>query len=185
VVARDPLVRSGLAAVLSAYPGLILEEARANLDIEVAADVVVWDAPEAEARLARAPVLALVVAAPEARQALRSGAQGALLRSAQASGIAPAALAVAAGHWVLDAAFARTLIELQGPLPNAPSPISPREQEVLELLAEGLSNRDIAARLGISRHTAKFHVNAILDKLGAASRTEAVVLAARGGLLSL
>jgi two-component system nitrate/nitrite response regulator NarL len=56
---------------------------------------------------------------------------------------------------------------------------------VLELLAEGLSNRLIAARLGISEHTAKFHVNAILDKLGAETRTEAVVLAARSGVLSL
>jgi DNA-binding NarL/FixJ family response regulator len=184
VVARDPLVRSGLAAVLSAYPGLVLKEARASAESGLAADVVVWDAPDANT-LSGAPVLALVESPPEARQALRSGALGALSRSASPEAIAPAALAVAAGHFILDAAFARSLVELEGPLPTAASPVSPREQEVLELLAEGLSNRDIAARLGISRHTAKFHVNAILDKLGATTRTEAVVLAARGGLLSL
>jgi two-component system, NarL family, nitrate/nitrite response regulator NarL len=185
VVARDPLVRSGLTALLSAYPGLVLQEARTTADVELTADVVVWDAPETQASMPAAPVLALVEGAPEARQALRSGARGALSRSGSPPGLAPAALAVAAGHFVLDAAFARSLVEVDGPLPTAASPVSPREQEVLELLAEGLSNRDIAARLGISRHTAKFHVNAILDKLGATTRTEAVVLAARGGLLSL
>jgi DNA-binding NarL/FixJ family response regulator len=57
--------------------------------------------------------------------------------------------------------------------------------EVLHLLAEGLTNRAIAERLHISEHTAKFHVNAILGKLGASSRTEAVVRAARLGLTSL
>jgi DNA-binding NarL/FixJ family response regulator len=185
VVARDPLVRSGLATVLSAYPGLVLSEACAHADAARPADVVVWDAPELDAPLVGSAVLALVTAASEARQALRAGAHGVLSRATPTSTIAPAALAVAAGHWMLDAAFARSLLDLEGPAPLAASPISAREQEVLELLAEGLSNRDIATRLGISRHTAKFHVNAILEKLGAASRTEAVVLAARSGLLSL
>jgi two-component system nitrate/nitrite response regulator NarL len=73
----------------------------------------------------------------------------------------------------------------EAPVDQVPALLSPREQEVLELLSEGLSNRDIAERLGISRHTAKFHVNAILDKLGATTRTEAVVLAARSGVLTL
>jgi len=151
--------------VLSAYPGLLLSDVRSSAEHDLVADVVVWDAPEADARIAGSPVLALVAAAPEARQALRSGAHGALSRAASAPSIAAAALAVAAGNWVLDATFAGALVELEGPLPQASSPISPREQEVLELMAEGLSNRDIAARLGISRHTAKFHVNAILDSL--------------------
>ena len=55
---------------------------------------------------------------------------------------------------------------------------------MLQLLALGLSNREIAARLGVSPHTAKFHVNAVLGKLGASSRTEAVALAARLGLVT-
>jgi len=198
VVARDPLVRSGLAAVLSAYPGLVLKEALASADGPdggVAADVVVWDAPDAGRHPSLTPVLALVNAAPEARQALRSGARGALSRAASADAISSAALAVATGHWVLDDAFATTLLNLGGTeepagsalasLPSARSLLSPREQQVLSLLSEGLSNRDVAERLGISRHTAKFHVNAILDKLGATTRTEAVVLAARSGLLTL
>src|SRR5439155_839631 len=57
------------------------------------------------------------------------------------------------------------------------------EHEVLQLLAQGLSNKLIAARLGISDHTVKFHVNAILGKLGAQSRTEAIAQAARLGLV--
>jgi DNA-binding NarL/FixJ family response regulator len=61
--------------------------------------------------------------------------------------------------------------------------LTPREIEVLELLASGLSNKEIADRLGVSFHTVKFHVNAILGKLGASSRTEVVALAARAGLL--
>ena len=64
-------------------------------------------------------------------------------------------------------------------------PLTPREREVLELLAHGLSNRQIAERLGISEHTAKFHVAAISGKLGAASRTEAVSRGVRRGLITL
>lgn len=63
--------------------------------------------------------------------------------------------------------------------------LTPREREVLELLAEGLSNKDIGRALGISEHTAKFHVNALLGKLDAQTRTEAVVRALRLGLLHL
>jgi DNA-binding NarL/FixJ family response regulator len=183
-------VRSGLVAVLSAYPGLVLKEALETAREPVVADVVVWDAPEAWGRPALTPTLALVNAPDEARQALRSGARGALSRSTAPHAIAPAALAVAAGHWVLDETFAGALLQLaeaRGSLasPALPSLLSPRELQVLTLLSEGLSNRDVATRLGISRHTAKFHVNAILDKLGATTRTEAVVLAARSGLLTL
>jgi DNA-binding NarL/FixJ family response regulator len=187
VVAKDPLVRSGLVAVLSVYPGLVLKEAVSSTDTGVSADVVVWDMSDPAPPSSITPILALVNEPQEARRALRAGARGALSRSAPAHAIAPAALAVAAGHWVVDEAFASALLGLEPEAPRVPVPtlLSPREREVLELLSEGLSNRDIAERLGVSRHTAKFHVNAILDKLGAASRTEAVVLAARSGLLSL
>jgi two-component system nitrate/nitrite response regulator NarL len=72
--------------------------------------------------------------------------------------------------------------------PPAPAPteeLTAREREVLQLLAEGLPNKAIAARLTISEHTVKFHVNAILTKLGVQSRTEAVVRAVRLGLIML
>jgi DNA-binding NarL/FixJ family response regulator len=64
-------------------------------------------------------------------------------------------------------------------------PLTPREVEVLELLAEGLPNKSIAARLGISDQTVKFHVASICGKLGAANRTDAVRRAVRRGLISL
>lgn len=63
--------------------------------------------------------------------------------------------------------------------------LTPREVQVLELLAEGLPNKAIAARLGISDQTVKFHVSAICGKLGAANRTDAVRRAVRGGLITL
>ena len=63
--------------------------------------------------------------------------------------------------------------------------LTPREKEVLQFIALGLANKTIAGRLGISEHTVKFHVASLLSKLGAASRTEAVLLGARRGLVVL
>ncbi len=64
-----------------------------------------------------------------------------------------------------------------------PESLTPREIEVLRLLAEGLGNKEIASRLGISEHTVKFHVASVMGKLGAATRTEAVTLGIRQGLV--
>ena len=63
--------------------------------------------------------------------------------------------------------------------------LPPRETDVLRMLAEGLVNKDIAACLGISEHTVKFHISSILDKLGASTRTEAVTLGIRRGLIPI
>jgi DNA-binding CsgD family transcriptional regulator len=73
-----------------------------------------------------------------------------------------------------------TAVTLDGEIP-----LSTRELEVLALLAEGASNKEIARRLGISVHTAKFHVGSLLDKLDAVGRTDAVAHAARRGVLNL
>jgi NarL family two-component system response regulator YdfI len=70
-------------------------------------------------------------------------------------------------------------------LAELPEPLTRREREVLQMLAAGLANKEIAARLNISDHTAKFHVAAILGKLGAATRAEAVALGIRRGLVLL
>ena len=75
-------------------------------------------------------------------------------------------------------------VGLVGPL-AAEDALTPREREVLQTLAVGLGNREIAARLGISEHTAKFHVSQILAKLNAATRAEAVSIAIRRGLVPL
>jgi DNA-binding CsgD family transcriptional regulator len=77
-------------------------------------------------------------------------------------------------------------VELTEPPALAASPVlTPRELEVLSLLAEGASNKTIARRLNISVHTAKFHVGQVLDKLDANGRTDAVTLAARQGVIHL
>ena len=72
-----------------------------------------------------------------------------------------------------------------GSLAELIEPLTPRESEVLQMLASGLANKEIATRLAISEHTVKFHVASILGKLGAASRTEAVTLGIRRGLVLL
>jgi DNA-binding NarL/FixJ family response regulator len=94
------------------------------------------------------------------------------LREARASGTQADAILIAAPQAVRDDA---EMVE----------PLTLREGEVLELLAEGLSNKAIAARLGISDQTVKFHVASIGGKLGAANRTDAVRLAVRRGLIAL
>jgi DNA-binding NarL/FixJ family response regulator len=114
-----------------------------------------------------------------------------LPRNANATEIAAAIEAVAAGLIVIHPAEAQWLPAFSpreadsapadvAPLPEA---LTPREIEVLQLLSAGLGNKEIAARLNISEHTAKFHVASIMGKLSAASRTEAVTLAIRHGLI--
>ncbi len=196
VVSADPLSRAGLAAVLAgradlAVVGQAAPDGLLRSAIEAAAPgAAVWDLGDASAldRLREAadgglPVLALVDAPDGAREALSAGACGALPRDASADRLAAALRAVAAGLIVVDG---RSAAELLRPAPAVPAEgLTPRELEVLSLLAEGLSNKAIAERLGISDHTAKFHVNAILGKLGAESRSEAIVRAARLGLVVL
>ena len=109
-----------------------------------------------------------------------------------AAAIVAAITAAASGLTALDRSLAlealtglargRTEAE---PISEQEEPLTAREREVLQLLAQGIPNKQIAQRLGISEHTVKFHVSAIMTKLGAASRTEAVTTAARRGLLLL
>ncbi len=119
---------------------------------------------------------------------------GILPRDAAPEEIVAAVDAAAHGLVVLDRELARELAPQTAAPPPAGAatpvdtrggPLTARELEVLQLLAEGLPNKIIAAQLKVSEHTAKFHVASIMTKLGAASRTEAVTLAARRGLLLL
>jgi DNA-binding NarL/FixJ family response regulator len=112
------------------------------------------------------------------------GPRGLLNRERKPQAIAAAARAIAAGLLVLDPQFSRPA--LAGDLASDPiESLTDREWQVLQLLAKGQSNLAIAEALGISESTVKFHVSAILGKLGAESRTEAAVLAARAGLVIL
>ncbi len=124
-----------------------------------------------------------------ALRALEGGAGAVLPRDVLPEELVAALQAVAAGFVVIHPDLASVTLSGQS-LPSAHQPpqeetLTPREREVLERMAEGLSNKDIAARLSISEHTAKFHIASIMSKLGAESRTEAVTLAIRRGLLLL
>src|SRR5262249_48818937 len=128
-----------------------------------------------------APVLVLSSGNERAREALAAGARGVLLRDADAPRLATALAALARGLVVLDDALHDALLPRTAAHESPVEALPPREREVLQLLSEGLANRRIAERLGIGERTVKFHVNAILGKLGVSTRTEAVVVAARLG----
>jgi two-component system nitrate/nitrite response regulator NarL len=187
-------VRSGLVSLLGAESGFSLLSELGALDprrlAEAGAELVLWDVGPRAVSIDRSlgsdlvPTLALVRDDEAALDVLRAGALGVLLRSADGERLLAALRAVASGVAVFEPALLRTLIVARA-APGESLALTPREAEVLNLLAEGLSNKLVADRLKISEHTAKFHVNAILTKLGAETRTEAVVLAARRGLLML
>jgi DNA-binding NarL/FixJ family response regulator len=113
------------------------------------------------------------------------GVRGILARDADGERLLAAAWGLAQGLAVLDPTFAEQSLTAAIPAEALDEPMTPRELEVLSLVAEGMSNRAIGASLGISEHTVKFHVTSVMTKLEAQSRTEAVVKATRLGLLSL
>jgi two-component system, NarL family, response regulator YdfI len=122
-------------------------------------------------------------------RAIHLGIRGVLPADAAPEQLRSAVSAVAKGLLVLqpgEQALAATSIQSRNGEPaELFEPLTPREKEVLQMLAGGLGNKQIAARLKISEHTAKFHVASILGKLGASSRTEAVSLGLRRGLILL
>ncbi|NDJ53061.1 MAG: response regulator transcription factor [Chloroflexi bacterium] len=209
VVADDPLARAGLATLLSTQAdcevvGQIGAGALTD-DINVyQPEVVLWDLgwgtlnpPDDLFEQAGDPdrngvpvVMLLGDDALEddslAASVWQTGARGLLLRSSPVERLLAALEATAQGLQTIDPAF--NLAPGPAPRSDIPPPLeslTPREDEVLQLVAEGLSNRAIAQRLGISEHTVKFHINAIMTKLNAQSRTEAVVRATRLGLIIL
>ena len=117
-----------------------------------------------------------------------AGVRGVLPRTLTAEEFTSALRAVAAGFVVLSpgdlAQSNRSAHDVQT-RNGDPEHLTEREHEVLQLMADGCSNKEIASQLGISDHTAKFHVASILSKLGAASRTEAVTVAIRRGVILL
>jgi len=134
--------------------------------------------------LAEAPDEALVAAA------LRAGAQGVLPYGAGVAELAAAVEAAATGLVVLpgelgSAVTSRSRRRQDGRRREPPAALTERERDVLALLAAGLPNRAIGSRLGISEQTVKTYVAAILDKLDAATRAEAVAIGARRGLIML
>jgi DNA-binding NarL/FixJ family response regulator len=198
VIAADPLARAGLASLLAEEPDVQLV---ASLDLTTDPEALLAQAPEVllidlgwevegeqellEVWLELELTAVLLVPGDRSSAPLWGlGAAGLLRRSGSRAQLVSALRAVAAGLRVHDAGFAAPRPD---PRPDSvPSePLTPRELEVLQHLAEGSSNRAIAQALAISEHTVKFHVTAILAKLGAESRTEAAIIAARAGLILL
>jgi DNA-binding NarL/FixJ family response regulator len=191
----DPLARSGLAALLEGMDGVhvagyaSLDDdwpalARADDADLVVADLGAGEPSDPPSFGPDIPVVTLVGDPAQARGALAAGARGVLARDAEPERLEAALRAVYLGLLVADDIVGPLVRPRASVLPTAET-LTPREREALQLLSEGLSNRQIAERLGIGERTAKFHVNSILAKLGALSRTEAVVLAARLGLVTL
>ena len=197
IVGDDPLARGGLAVLLAGEPGVeVLGQASPGAEAVASVaglmpEAVLWDlgvsprsAPEGIGAL---PAVVVLAADEELAAQALAPAPGALYRARPArDGSRQPSAAAARGLVMLDESFAGALLRPQPPVPALlVEPLTPREIEVLQLLAEGLSNKEIGSRLGISESTAKFHVNAILSKLGAQGRTDAVVRAVRMGLVML
>ena len=151
------ITRSGLESLLTADP--VIE--------------IVHDASEADVVVGESP---------------RSGTRGTTSQDATPAQIVGAVHAAAAGLVVMPAEEGMAFLphlSVREPEKEIAEALTPREMDVLEMLAEGLSNKMIAHRLSISDHTAKFHVNSILAKLHAGTRTEAVTRGIRLGLIKL
>jgi DNA-binding NarL/FixJ family response regulator len=167
--------RAGLEALLRDEPMIELVGSSAPADVLLREDI-----PEADMAIDLPLVVLTDDLSPQ--EVVRMGARAALPRNSSPAQIVAALHAAAAG---LVALPAESLPTLSGTPAEIPEPLTPREMDVLEMLAEGLSNKLIADRLGISDHTAKFHVNSILAKLSAGTRTEAVMRGLRLGLIKI
>ena len=158
------------------------------------ADVLLIDAPNGRdivAALDDTPGVPSIVMvdAPEGdltSMAFRAGAAGVVARQSDLPELLAAIDSVALGLLVVDGSARESLTGVALASPDSQfEPLTPRENDVLALLARGLTNKRIAARLNVSEHTVKFHVGSVLSKLGAATRAEAVALGARQGYVIL
>ena len=197
------LAQAGLERLLSSHPALQVVEGLAGntrgVESESPPDVLVVEANTLADPAAREAVdwageggtVVLLVRNPALEpvaEALRSGVKAVLPSGMDEAEMVAAIEAAAAGLVVLDAASLETFLAAPGAGSTGSSetlvePLTRREVEVLQLVAAGLGNKEVAARLQISEHTVKFHVASLMGKLGAGSRTEAVTLGIRHGLI--
>ncbi|MFE9420226.1 response regulator [Streptomyces griseofuscus] len=210
LVDDEPLVRAGLRAVLEAQSDIeVVGEAADGAAViplvrRLRPDVVAMDvrmplldgieATRAVLRTVADPPKILVVTTFEddeyVYEALRAGADGFLLKRARPAEIVHAVRLVAAGESLLFPASVRRLAERYGDGAGRPARsvlerarLTEREAEVLRLMARGLSNAEIAAGLVVGTETVKSHVSAVLAKLGARDRTQAVIAAYESGFV--
>jgi DNA-binding NarL/FixJ family response regulator len=132
---------------------------------------------------ARAIVLTSFVDEERILPAIRAGAAGYLIKNVDPQELARAVRMAADGETLIDPTVASRLVEVLADAHDAPRPeqLTPREQEVLELIGRGYSNKRIALELGVAEKTVKNHVSHVLSKLGVADRTQAALYAARVG----
>jgi two-component system, NarL family, response regulator YdfI len=203
IKATSPVVKAGLETLIRSYaPFQVVRELSDQTD---GAESVIENEPpdvivaELEERndesteevfdeVADGIPVVLLIRGPTAQwtDALKRGVRAVLPDNATGPQIAAAIEAVAAGLTVLHPIEIESLLPSRAAsesLETLPETLTPREIEVLRSMAEGLGNKEIAARLGISEHTVKFHVASVMGKLGAASRTEAVTLGIRHGVI--
>ncbi len=205
LVADDhPIVCDGLAAVLSTQPdfavvGAAYDGTQATaLTAALRPDILLLDLAmpdlsgvEVLGRLHQLnlPTRAIVFTAYDTDErivgAVRAGARGYLLKGAPRDELFRAIRVVHAGGSLLEPLVATKLLRQVSQPGPAGGALTAREHEVLDLLAQGSPNKSIARALGISERTVKFHVTAILHKLNAENRTEAVTIAAQRGLIQL
>jgi NarL family two-component system response regulator YdfI len=196
IAAPSAVVRAGLEALIASSHGISLVGADPDLtsmealrpDVVLAAVGVDELSPPADGR---PPAIVLLTGEAQpawTMEALRLGVRGLLPRDASAVEILAAVEAAASGMAVLDPRELETLLagsavpaQATGETPV----LTARELEVLRMMAEGAANKTIAWKLNISEHTAKFHVASILTKLNASTRTEAVTMGIRRGLILL
>ena len=161
---------------------------------EEAADITIWqpdedvdwESADEQGEAGEMIVLADAPTDEWIASALKAGVKAILPTEISAEGLIAAVRAVAAGLVVFPGS-GRSVLARNLPVQTRSlvEPLTPRELEILSAMAEGLTNKEAAARFQISEHTVKFHVASILSKLGAASRTEAVTLAIRQGLIMI
>jgi NarL family two-component system response regulator YdfI len=207
IVAASPLSRTGLQSVMSSRNAEVVGsaanvEALADLWPDLEADIVLLEASGEQSERVFDSLVASQLASEftfvvlsdhsEPRwisEALRAGVRAVLPSDISPEQLVTALEAAAVGLILLhpskvDAMFPAAESSSR-PLADLAEELTPRESEVLRMLADGLANKEIAARLSISEHTVKFHVASILGKLGAGSRTEAVTLGIRRGIVLL
>ena len=207
IVAASPLARAGLENLLAAR-GLEITGSAAKIDslcnqvLDAEPEVILVDTSGepfeprldslAESGLASESALVILTDHPlpaSVTEAVRLGIRAVLPSDLSPGQLIAALQAAAAGLVVLHPREVHAALPAAAPasrpIAELAEPLTRREREVLQMLASGVGNKEIATQLAISEHTVKFHVTAILGKLGAASRTEAVSLAIRLGLLLL
>ncbi|MEJ1930327.1 response regulator transcription factor [Nostoc sp. NIES-2111] len=204
VVAASPVVRAGLSAMVASNPQMTVVWSVSDLDVlakevkQLQPDVVlldlgsssptVWDKLlliQEEQDPLKVMVIVEEVDDIDTEAALRSGVRGILLDISTELEILTAIEAIALGLVVLHPDILESFSIREKVAPNPVQSLTPREIEVLQMLGSGLGNKAIAKNLHISDHTVKFHVSSIFQKLAVSTRTEAVTVGVRLGLILL